>query len=1823
MFIFSNYRKAIFSAIAVFMLLVLAVSNSFISSASADSSGLVQAEPSPTKSYQPIVQPQMVHAPRVSIPAQVIIQFAPGATAKERATYIKSIGGTLVKKIDSLDTVIVKLSKEVAQAPLPASPIIAETEPDYYASALEDMPPNDPLYSEQWALPAIGAPLAWAELPAETPKVTIAVIDSGICASHSDLAGRIVDGWDFLESDTVPQDDFGHGCAVSGVIAANMNDGIGIAGIAPNAMIMPLRVLNSSGIGSYSDVAAAIVYAADHGAQVINLSLGGTNPSSILENAVYYAISKGAIVVAAAGNNGIQGALYPAAYPDVIAVGAVDPDLQHSSFSNYGSQIDIWAPGRDILTTKRDGSYGLVSGTSFAAPYVAGAEAIETSLNRALILDGSLLGLGAQVDISTPTETLSPTTMPAESPIVSVTPTGITRGFYSERSGDYSFDYPIDWKLIDDKYWQDNDPLTFDSFVELKTPDNEVLTIRRWANIEHLPIDELSTKYLYFTLEGTARPYGEGLINPNPMVMAIEPGKENERPTTFSALVECGTSVYNFRYFGYNAGSNVQAFRELLGSFNCANGIDGSVDSIPEITSSQFVKPPSILEGSGVTCHGFYDPTSNRYSCGQCTWWASYSRPDIPDTYEKWPGDAYQWYNNAVQDPNFDVSSSPEAGAIAVWKSNTGGTGVEGHVAYVTGVNTNGTFNVTEMNWACPTGPGTCTAAPRNSIPDTENINFILGGVTFFEHQDFAGQWQRARTNVDIFANSWGVSSVFIPANWEVFLYKYPFLDTSVSRERTGAQTVWALNSSFWNLQLDSYSDGSIINDNVRSARVINNTINQCVNSTGESNSLGCGEPTPTPAPTQPTPTLPPPSDGIEIISVSSHVVRPGEQFNPSITIKHVSGELVANRDHLHAVPEDASNLFGAGPVQPLKSNVPIGGTYTFDVNNDSGFRMTAPSTPGQYQSVWQMRVNGVHVGPQAVINIIVQSDPIVTPPPPPPIDCNNPPEGITLYEFTDFRGRCINFTSDVMYLGNTYFGDNVASSLRVVGNWGVTFFQDPDWTGTWQQFSSNDNNLSDNQIGDNTVSSLRVWKPGDPCATLPQGVTLYRGRDFTGISQTFSNDAQFLGNETIGDNTVNALQICGPYRVTLYRDPDWTGFSEDFTGSDSNLTDDPINNPNPTASSLRIVDIHDACNSLPSGVTLYSETNFGGRSQTFSSDVMYLGNTSFGDNAAKSLRVCGHWTVTLSRDPDWNGSWENFTGSDNNLSDNPTGLNNASSIRMVDSYDFCRTLGPGVTLYRGRDFTGIAQTFTGDASFLGNGPIGNDTVTSIRQCGYNSRLYRDPDWQGFSEEFTGREESNLTDNQINTTSSSLRVWTITIPPTSTLTPSPTPIPAKPDLVPYDGNGWAFPLIPSSMPGDHWVGTLYAGQITYLDWGIFNNSSVNVTAPFKVKLFLDGTQIDEISYTSLDANSYHGIDDWNIYVGTPGYHVLKISVDSNNQIIETNENNNSWEGSFYWNPISANCPTITDWKGEYWNNPSLAGSPALCRNDPDLNFDWGLGSPDPLISDDNFSARWTKTSNFSGGTYRFHLRHDDGARLYIDNAIKLDVWGTCCVWDTVDVPLQAGLHTVRVEFHEDGGAAHVQLWSEQISQQATTFGDVEANYWAWNFIERLYAAGITGGCGVNPPQYCPEGTVTRAQMAVFLERGIHGSSHNPPAVGGSTGFSDVSSGYWAAAWVKQLAAEGITGGCGSGNYCPDAPVTRAQMAIFLLRSKYGASYSPPAVGDSTGFSDVSTGYWAGAWIKQLVMEGITAGCGVGTYCPESPVTRAQMAVFLVRTFNLP
>ena len=179
------------------------------------------------------------------------------------------------------------------------------------------------------------------------------------------------------------------------------------------------------------------------------------------------------------------------------------------------------------------------------------------------------------------------------------------------------------------------------------------------------------------------------------------------------------------------------------------------------------------------------------------------------------------------------------------------------------------------------------------------------------------------------------------------------------------------------------------------------------------------------------------------------------------------------------------------------------------------------------------------------------------------------------------------------------------------------------------------------------------------------------------------------------------------------------------------------------------------------------------------------------------------------------------------------------------------------------------------------------------------------------------------------------------------------------------------------------------------------------------------------------------------------------------------------------------------------------------------------------------------------------------------------------------------------------------------------FNDARPGDFAFTFIEALARAGVTAGCGND--YYCPQGSVTRAQMAVFLERGMRGSNFSPPAASGNV-FLDVAAEDFAASFIEQLLLDGITSGCGNGNYCPNATVTRAQMAVFLLRAKHDSGYSPPA---ATGiFGDVDLSYWAVHWIEQLAAEGITSGCGAGNYCPNDSVTRAQMAVFLVRAFDL-
>ena len=219
-----------------------------------------------------------------------------------------------------------------------------------------------------------------------------------------------------------------------------------------------------------------------------------------------------------------------------------------------------------------------------------------------------------------------------------------------------------------------------------------------------------------------------------------------------------------------------------------------------------------------------------------------------------------------------------------------------------------------------------------------------------------------------------------------------------------------------------------------------------------------------------------------------------------------------------------------------------------------------------------------------------------------------------------------------------------------------------------------------------------------------------------------------------------------------------------------------------------------------------------------------------------------------------------------------------------------------------------------------------------------------------------------------------------------------------------------------------------------------------------------------------------------------------------------------------------------------------------------------------------------------------------------------------CYALTVSVPATRPSAHWDAFFTESPSTGDIKTWSVHVGK---SFSDVPASYLFYKGVETIFHNGVTGGCGGGI--YCPDQAVTRAQMSVFLLKSRFGSTYVPPLPTG-TAFLDVPFAAFGAGWIEDVAARGITSGCGGGNFCPNASVTRASMAVLLLRTEHGNGYTPPA---ATGmFTDVPAADPFAKWIEQLAREGVTTGCGGGKYCPNTAVTRGQMAAFLSKTFKL-
>lgn len=307
-------------------------------------------------------------------PDQVIVKFKKGTSASAMKTVHQGEEAKLLSRNTKLGFDVVKVEgKSVEQAvkEYEKNPNVEYAEPNYIYRI--QWTPNDTYFSsQQWGPQKVQAPAAW-DVTRSSSDTWIAIIDTGVQYDHPDLAGKVVRGYDFVDDDWDPYDGNGHGTHCAGIAAAVTNNGRGIAGMAPNATIYAVRVLNNSGSGTLDDVANGIIHAADSGADVISLSLGASVGATTLKNAVDYAWNKGVVVVAAAGNNGTSLPTYPAYYSNAIAVAATDSNDNKAYFSNYGSSwVDVAAPGVNIVSTYRGSSYASLSGTSMATPHVAG-----------------------------------------------------------------------------------------------------------------------------------------------------------------------------------------------------------------------------------------------------------------------------------------------------------------------------------------------------------------------------------------------------------------------------------------------------------------------------------------------------------------------------------------------------------------------------------------------------------------------------------------------------------------------------------------------------------------------------------------------------------------------------------------------------------------------------------------------------------------------------------------------------------------------------------------------------------------------------------------------------------------------------------------------------------------------------------------------------------------------------------------------------------------------------------------------------------------------------------------------------------------------------------------------------------------------------------------------------------------------------------------------------------------------------------------------------------------------------------------------------------
>ena len=331
--------------------------------------------------------------------SRLLFRLKDGASMSDGESLVHSYGLSKKSTIPQLRMFVVEVpqgSVDTVRNALARNKLVDFAEVDQCVAVAST--PNDPYYANQWYLTKVSSPQGW-DISSGSSSVVIAILDTGVDASHPDLAGKLLLGYNTYDDNYDCSDVFGHGTMVAGVIGAETNNGVGVASLGWSCSLLPIRVTDLSGYAYYSSLSEGIVYAADHGAKVASMSFAVYGASS-LSTAAKYMNDHGGVVIAAGGNSGTT--VNEAANPYVISVAATDSLDQCASFSTSGPFIDLAAPGVSIYTTARGGGYASPSGTSFSAPMVAALAGLLYSADPTMspsrvesILEGSAVDLGA------------------------------------------------------------------------------------------------------------------------------------------------------------------------------------------------------------------------------------------------------------------------------------------------------------------------------------------------------------------------------------------------------------------------------------------------------------------------------------------------------------------------------------------------------------------------------------------------------------------------------------------------------------------------------------------------------------------------------------------------------------------------------------------------------------------------------------------------------------------------------------------------------------------------------------------------------------------------------------------------------------------------------------------------------------------------------------------------------------------------------------------------------------------------------------------------------------------------------------------------------------------------------------------------------------------------------------------------------------------------------------------------------------------------------------------------------------------------------------